>query len=96
MLIIDCSQARVLFVSDTIQDVLQEQPDDWLGVCLYDLLHPKDIQKVKEQLACFDMEEAVKASVRHNTAGCELLLSLSLCVCVCVCDCVTVLSQLLW
>ncbi len=57
MVIISCSQARVLFVSDAVQDVLQESPENWTGACFYDLLHPKDIQKVKEQLACFDLEE---------------------------------------
>ena len=38
-------------------DVLGESPDNWMGTCFYDLLHPKDIQKVKGQLACFDVEE---------------------------------------
>ena len=40
-------------------DVLHEPEDEWIGSCFYDLLHPKDIQKVKEQLACFDVEEGV-------------------------------------
>ena len=61
MVIIDCSQAKVLYVSDTISDVLHEEADGWLGSCFYDLLHPKDIQKVREQLACFDVDEALKA-----------------------------------
>lgn len=41
MLIIECSQAKVLFVSDTITEVLSEEPDSWIGTCLYDVLHPK-------------------------------------------------------
>ena len=77
MLIIDCSQAKVLYVSDTISDVLHEEADSWLGSCFYDLLHPKDIQKVREQLACFDVEEALKASLKQNVAQCTSL-SLSL------------------
>ena len=71
MIIIECSQARVLFVSDTISEVLHEQPEDWIGSCLYDLLHPKDIHKCREQLACFDVEEALKSSVRHNVSDCK-------------------------
>lgn len=78
MLIIDCSQAKVLYVSDTISDVLHEEADGWLGSCFYDLLHPKDIQKVREQLACFDVEEALKASLKQNVAQCKSILSLSL------------------
>lgn len=41
MLIIECSQAKVLFVSDTVSEVLNEEPEDWIGSCLYDILHPK-------------------------------------------------------
>lgn len=66
MIIISCEKARVLFVSDTINEVLHQSPDNWLGSSFYDLLHPKDVQKIKEQLACFDVEEALAASVKHN------------------------------
>lgn len=41
MMIIECSQAKVLFVSDTIRDVLKENPEQWIGSCLYDKLHHK-------------------------------------------------------
>ena len=41
MMIIECSQAKLLFVSDTIGEVLNEEPKNWIGSCLYDLLHPK-------------------------------------------------------
>ncbi len=41
MLIIQCNQAKILFVSDTVSEVLSEEPDSWIGSCLYDLLHPK-------------------------------------------------------
>ena len=84
MLIIDCSQAKVLYVSDTISDVLHEEAEGWLGSCFYDLLHPKDIQKVREQLACFDVEEALKASLKQNVAQCKSSLSLSLYMYVCL------------
>jgi len=41
MMIIECSQAKLLYVSDTIEEVLDEEPKNWIGSCLYDLLHPK-------------------------------------------------------
>lgn len=44
MLIIECSQAKILFVSDTINEVLNEEPESWIGTCLYDVLHPKVCQ----------------------------------------------------
>lgn len=74
MMIISCLQARVIFISDAVQDVLNESPDSWIGACFYDLLHPKDIQKVKEQLACFDLEEG-KDFCPHTTSKRQLGIS---------------------
>ena len=58
MLIISCQQARVLYVSETVEDVLHESQDAWKGQFFYDILHPKDIQKVKAQLDCMNIEES--------------------------------------
>lgn len=83
MIIISCDKAKILFVTDTISDVLNESvvsfefrflrgfkkvllyKENWLGTTLYDLLHPKDIQKVKEQLTSFDVEEG-KSATSHS------------------------------
>jgi len=46
MVIIECSEAKVLYVSDTITDVLQEKPEQWIGSCLYDMLHHKVCQLI--------------------------------------------------
>lgn len=62
MLIISCQQARVLYVSETVEDVLHESQDAWKGQFFYDILHPKDIQKVKAQLDCMNMEETLQAN----------------------------------
>jgi PAS domain S-box-containing protein len=66
MLIITCQQGRVLYVSETIEDVLQEMPSNWKGKCFYDLLHPKDIQRVRSQLESMNIDETLQA---NNTAG---------------------------
>ena len=52
MLIIECSQAKILFVSDTVSDVLNEEPENWIGSCLYDSLHPKvmHLKYIREDL----------------------------------------------
>ncbi|XP_065911548.1 protein cycle-like isoform X2 [Dysidea avara] len=61
MLILCCSNGRILFASDTLQDVLGEAPDNWMGHCFYDILHPKDVQKVKEQLHCFNINDTLQS-----------------------------------
>nr|QHX41463.1 aryl hydrocarbon receptor nuclear translocator [Halisarca dujardinii] len=65
MLIVTCQQGRVLYVSETIEDVLQEMPNNWKGKCFYDLLHPKDIQRVRSQLESMNIDETLQA----NTAA---------------------------
>lgn len=74
MVIINCSQARILFVSDTIHDVLKENPDQWIGSCFYDLLHPKDIQSAKEQLSSFNMDDENVASLKQSVSKSPLVM----------------------
>jgi PAS domain-containing protein len=45
-----------------------------MGSTFYDLLHPKDVPKVKSQLTCFDLEEALKASVKNNASSSPLVI----------------------
>ena len=56
----------MLYVSETVEDVLHESQEAWKGQFFYDILHPKDIQKVKSQLDCMNIEESKCLKCTHT------------------------------
>lgn len=46
-----CDTGRLIYVSDSVTPVLHQSQSDWFGSCLYDHLHPDDVEKVREQLS---------------------------------------------
>lgn len=38
-------------MSDSIGPVLNYSQADWYGSCIYDSIHPEDVEKVREQLS---------------------------------------------
>jgi len=46
-----CDTGRLIYVSDSVTPVLHQGQTDWFGSCLYDHLHPDDVEKVREQLS---------------------------------------------
>lgn len=51
LFVVSCDTGRIIYVSDSVQPVLNYSQNDWYGSCLYDTLHPDDIEKVREQLS---------------------------------------------
>jgi len=51
LFVVQCDTGRVIYVSDSVTPVLNQSQPDWFGNSLYDLIHPDDVEKLREQLS---------------------------------------------
>lgn len=54
LFVVSCDTGRIVYVSDSVGPVLGHAQADWFNASLYDLVHPDDIEKIREQLATQD------------------------------------------
>lgn len=51
LFVVACETGRVIYVSDSVTPVLNQSQSEFYNSCLYDLIHPEDVEKVREQLS---------------------------------------------
>ncbi|XP_063698406.1 aryl hydrocarbon receptor nuclear translocator homolog isoform X2 [Culicoides brevitarsis] len=51
LFVVSCDTGRIIYVSDSVTPVLNYSQNEWYGSCIYDNIHPEDIEKVREQLS---------------------------------------------
>ncbi|XP_076064139.1 aryl hydrocarbon receptor nuclear translocator homolog tgo isoform X4 [Oratosquilla oratoria] len=51
LFVVACDTGRIIYASDSVTPVLNQTQSEWFGSCIYEHVHPEDVDKVREQLS---------------------------------------------
>ncbi|XP_031623447.1 aryl hydrocarbon receptor nuclear translocator homolog isoform X2 [Contarinia nasturtii] len=60
LFVVSCDEGRIMDVSDSIVQVLNQSQTDWLNTCFFDQIHPDDREKVREQLSTQEPQRSIR------------------------------------
>jgi aryl hydrocarbon receptor nuclear translocator len=58
LFVAQCENGCIIYVSDSVTPVLSYSQSEWYGRSLYELIHPDDVEKLREQLSTNDSQNS--------------------------------------
>ncbi|XP_062512607.1 basic helix-loop-helix ARNT-like protein 1 isoform X2 [Corticium candelabrum] len=62
LFVVGCEHGKLIYVSDSISPILKQSEHDWMGKEIYEVIHPRDVGRVKDQLVVNNVSSTSEAT----------------------------------
>lgn len=81
LFVVRCEDGTIIYVSDSVTPVLNHKQSNWYGSCIFNNIHPEDVEKVKEQLSIQEPQNSGRVlDLKTGTVKKEGQQSIRLCM----------------